>query len=49
MCEHIQRDTQLAIDIAAVIAKYRYDSCHCQEEFAKGDEVWISQNDVYRL
>ncbi len=48
MHEYIQRDTQLAIDIAAVITKHCYDSCHHQEEFAKGNEIWISQDDIYR-
>ncbi len=37
------------MDTAAAVAKHRYDSCHRQEEFAEGDEIWISQGDMYHL
>ncbi len=40
--EYIQKDIQLAMDIAVAIAKHCYDSCHYQKEFAEDDEVWIS-------
>ncbi len=48
MHEHIRRNTQLAINTTAVVTKHRYDSYHHQEEFVEGDEVWISQDDIYR-
>ncbi len=47
--EHIRRDIQLAMDTAAIVAKCRYNSYYHQKEFAEGDEVWISQGDMYHL
>ncbi len=49
MHKYIWRDIQLIMDIAAAVAKCRYDSYHHQEEFIEGDEVWISQGDIYHL
>ncbi len=49
MCGHIQKDIQLAMDIAVTVTKCRYNSYHRQKEFVEGDEVWIFQGDVYRL
>ncbi len=48
MREHLRRDAQLAMDIAAAIAKRQYDAAHRQVEFAEGDKVWLTLGKAYK-
>ncbi len=46
--EHLQKDTQFAIDQTNAFAKRYYNSKYCWKEFEVGDQVWLYMGTAYR-